>query len=418
MEAVMKDAFLQTAEQIAAKICRDAIWAGRRCNWLGDAREYVAFQPAVVHAALGSEVYGGTSGIALFLGRIFKQTNERIFRITAEGAITQSLSRIDDIRPETGSSYYAGRLGVAQTAVQIGTLLNNEALIEAGLSIAIDITKLPVDTQMLDVISGSASGILTFLNLFEQFGREEFFQAAIQHGEHLLKHAVKDTNGYSWQTISAHEASRNLCGLAHGAGGIGLGLLENYSATKDERYLTAAQEAIRYEQNWFNEEEGNYPDFRISEASVSQLQRGPGYMMAWCHGAPGIGIARVRSYELSHDETYRKEAERAAETTIRHLTDMSGSHHNNYSLCHGMSGNALFLLYAGRVFQNETYRQVAHDVGIAGIEQYPKQRLPWACGVLEGGETPNLMLGTAGIGHFYLSLYNEGELPPLWQKMA
>jgi hypothetical protein len=41
-----------------------------------------------------------------------------------------------------------------------------------------------------------------------------------------------------------------------------------------------------------------------------------------------------------------------------------------------------------------------------GIQRYLLPRAPWPCGVPEGGETPNLMLGIAGIGHFYLRLYD------------
>jgi len=30
---------------------------------------------------------------------------------------------------------------------------------------------------------------------------------------------------------------------------------------------------------------------------------------------------------------------------------------------------------------------------------------------MSGGETPNLMLGTAGIGYFYLRLYDSAAVP-------
>jgi hypothetical protein len=43
-------------------------------------------------------------------------------------------------------------------------------------------------------------------------------------------------------------------------------------------------------------------------------------------------------------------------------------------------------------------------VGEQGIEQIERQDLRWPCGVTDGDETPNLMLGTAGIGYFYLRL--------------
>lgn len=31
------ETFLETADFLGARLCRDAIWAGNRCNWLGAA---------------------------------------------------------------------------------------------------------------------------------------------------------------------------------------------------------------------------------------------------------------------------------------------------------------------------------------------------------------------------------------------
>jgi len=44
-------------------------------------------------AALGPELYGGTSGIAIFLAQLFALTGELELRRTAEGAIRQALAQ-------------------------------------------------------------------------------------------------------------------------------------------------------------------------------------------------------------------------------------------------------------------------------------------------------------------------------------
>ena len=75
-----------------------------------------------------------------------------------------------------------------------------------------------------------------------------------------------------------------------------------------------------------------------------------------------------------------------------------------YSLCHGCAGNADFLLEAARVLNNATYRQAAEQAARQGIAWFESKRGPWPCGVLGGAETPNLLLGTAGIALFYLRL--------------
>ena len=66
---------------------------------------------------------------------------------------------------------------------------------------------------------------------------------------------------------------------------------------------------------------------------------------------------------------------------------------------------------AADAFGEERYRAVAEAIGDRGIQSVHLNRNPWPCGVLSGGETPNLMLGTAGIGYFYLRLYDSSAVP-------
>ena len=77
--------FLDAADFIAARLCRDAVWAGGRCNWLGDSMEFVGGQWAVAHRAFGPDLYSGTSGVALSLAEAYAVTGEALFRETAVG---------------------------------------------------------------------------------------------------------------------------------------------------------------------------------------------------------------------------------------------------------------------------------------------------------------------------------------------
>ena len=78
---------------------------------------------------------------------------------------------------------------------------------------------------------------------------------------------------------------------------------------------------------------------------------------------------------------------------------------------HARSANAELFIAAADTLGDERYRAVAEAVGDRGIQAIHLNRNPWPCGVLSGGETPNLMLGTAGIGYFYLRLYDSTAVP-------
>ena len=84
---------------------------------------------------------------------------------------------------------------------------------------------------------------------------------------------------------------------------------------------------------------------------------------------------------------------------------------DGYSLCHGLGGNAELFIVAADTLGDERYRAVADDIGDRGLQAVHRNRDPWPCGILSGGETPNLMLGTAGIGYFYLRLYDSSAVP-------
>jgi lantibiotic modifying enzyme len=83
----------------------------------------------------------------------------------------------------------------------------------------------------------------------------------------------------------------------------------------------------------------------------------------------------------------------------------------NFSLCHGLGGNADLLINASIVLDDPARMALPEQAGDQGIEQIERQDLRWPCGVTEGDETPNLMLGTAGIGYFYLRLWDPRLVP-------
>jgi lantibiotic modifying enzyme len=63
--------FLNAAERIGWRLCRDAVWSNGRCSWLGWAMEPHAGQwKTTVFRAVGSTLYEGASGIGLFLARL------------------------------------------------------------------------------------------------------------------------------------------------------------------------------------------------------------------------------------------------------------------------------------------------------------------------------------------------------------
>jgi lantibiotic modifying enzyme len=213
----------------------------------------------------------------------------------------------------------------------------------------------------------------------------------------LIRTAERTPTGWSWRSPRLRN-QRNLAGLSHGAAGVAVALLEAYRFTGDERYATGARLAMRYENRWFDRAEGNWPDFRENRAD----RRARSYVTLWCHGAPGIALSRLYAYELLGEAGWRHDAEAAIATTQRVTRRLVETGRPDFSLCHGLAGNAEAIVAGRRVLGPLAVEgTVPTLVAAHGQERYAHTGAPWPCGT-QTEETPNLLLGLAGIGHFYL----------------
>jgi lantibiotic modifying enzyme len=188
---------------------------------------------------------------------------------------------------------------------------------------------------------------------------------------------------------------------------VAFALMELFRVTGRSQYREAAEQAFNYERHWFNIEACNWPDFRDEPGESKRTKRPLRFSSAWCHGAPGIALSRLRAYEIVKDPTCKEEAITALQTTCRVTKTWLDSSTGNYSLCHGICGNAEILFYGWQVLGQDFVEglTIAHAVANTRIANSTK------CNGLrprrgKDEEPLGLMLGLAGIGYFYLRLYN------------
>lgn len=407
--------FLETADRIGCRICRDAVWSGPRCNWFGWSAEFISGQWTAAYRALGARpnnpadgvcLYSGAAGIALMLARLYQFTGERIQRDTIEGALNQITACLKSLNEETHHlGFYTGLAGVAYTLIETGQILGRDRLIDRGIAKLVAMRGVPCEKEKIDLLDGSAGLIPLLLDVAERLGRDDLIETAVRHGEHLLNLACKSDEGWSWNTY-AGPVRANLLGYAHGAAGIVAALLELYRTTNDDKWLEAARQGLRYERHYFDAEQGNWPDFRIPDHSVAEDK--PEFMTAWCHGAAGIGISRLRARQIiGPDDELNAEIETAVATTRENLSPLEVLPADDYGLCHGAGGNADFMILASDVLGQPDLRAIAESVGQTGIQQIEQRQMPWPSNRGNGGETPTLMNGLAGIAYFYLRLHDS-----------
>jgi lantibiotic modifying enzyme len=206
-------------------------------------------------------------------------------------------------------------------------------------------------------------------------------------GRRTVAAATRSDDGWSWPAPAGIEACRPLTGLAHGAADR-LGAPRAGAATGRGEMIAAAHQAFCYENRWFRAAEDNWPDFREQDDPDAPA------CVAWCHGAPGIGLTRLRAVELGF-ETYRGDAEAALRTTRSALADRDAWIDGDWSLCHGRAGLMEVLRHAGE----EPVWEAAADAAA----RWAGDPEAWPCGVRRGSN-PSLMIGLSGIGYGFLGL--------------
>ncbi|HEX8052300.1 MAG TPA: lanthionine synthetase LanC family protein [Thermoleophilaceae bacterium] len=400
---------LAAAGRLGQTIVADALWdrRGEACGWIGRSSfgrpgSVALFVPR--STGLGPGLYDGTSGVALFLAELFARTGEPEFARTARGAVAFALARARGERPSSTSlGLYSGVPGTLLAAWRVARLLGDEPPDGGDADLLAGSLSDHCADARDDLLVGRAGEVLALLALARETGRAEYVAHAERIGRRLGRGAVT----YAGHDSPAAGAEPPLTGISHGAAGVGVALLELAVAGDYPEALDAAHAAFEYEQGLFDADAGNWPDLRTDELHPPGERR---YAVAWCHGAPGVALSRLRARELDparrawYDEhvtagldTTRAELERRASLDVWDLTP-----------CHGVAGLVEALWIGGHVLGRPDFTSAARRAAGA-IARLPEAEM--RSGTPCGGPSPALMLGTAGVGYQLLRLADAGAVP-------
>ncbi len=386
--------YLQAARQIGDRLETLAYTTDDGALWLT-----VNFSDVYLNgiATVGATLYDGLCGISLFLAYLGEMTGETRYTRLAKQAINTTRRYLAAAPSDIEAiGAYSGWGGMIYTFVHLAALWNDPQLIREAEGIVPRLLALIPQDPYFDLIAGSAGCLTALLVLHEAHPSRETLAAARLCGEQLLAHAVPFENGIGWKTIPDQEEC--LTGFSHGTAGIAWALLKLAAASGEEKYRTAAWQAIQYERHQFIPEQKNWRNlFKLAVGSADQ----PDFTsVKWCHGAPGIGLSRLSML----DEPYAHEEIRVAiETTLAEGFGLG------QCLCHGDLGNLDLILQASERLNDRHLKQQAYAASSSILKHM--QVHGWYCGVPMGIEVPGLMTGIAGIGYGLLRLANPQRIP-------
>jgi class II lanthipeptide synthase len=352
-----RDVFIAEADKIADLLAGHAIRRGPGAAWIG--LDWLGDSEVFQLACLGPDLYNGVAGIAVFLAahaavRRRKPSAELALaamshlRKDLRGRNARRMARVLGIGAATGLGSIVYALAVMSKCVGDDGLLSDA---HAAAELFTD-DLIGADKQ-LDVLSGSAGAILGLLRLYRDSQSADALKRATKCGEHLL--GQRRTGAEGRRSWIGQGAAQPLNGISHGAAGFAYALAALAAATGRDEFAQAASECIAFENSSYDAEQANWPDLRSDGEPLWPCQ--------WCHGAPGIGLARIATSKqwLRNGELGERHDCGRLATDIRNALEgvERGWPGHVDTLCCGTLGNIELLCEAADALGRSDLRELA-----------------------------------------------------------
>jgi type 2 lantibiotic biosynthesis protein LanM len=392
---------IDLARAVGVMLCQDALENEFCASWIGITPVGARERSTSLHP-LGLGLYNGLSGCSLFLAYLAAVTGDKSYERIARKTLTLVRRHLDRGRasgvPVSSLGAFSGLGGIMYTLAHLAVLWEDASLIDEAEALAADVPALIEADNALDVVGGSAGAIAALEVLNGISASDHLLNAAVLCGERLLLQQQPQGRGVGWKTVV--DSSQPLTGFSHGAAGIAWALLKLAAWSGEARFREAAESAIAYERSTFVAEEANWPDYR---AGPGEDQSDALFKVAWCHGAPGIGLARIDSLPYMDDRETREEIRIALRKTVESDFGM------NHCLCHGDLGNLDILLHAAQRVDDSWWSEAGKRLASETLATIAER------GCLGDTQTslasPGLMIGLAGIGYGLLRLACPERVP-------
>lgn len=399
LQEAQKDEIIKTAVSLGDRILKTSIRDEGFANWasmiLVDGKNYDV-RPLMV------DLYSGLPGVSIFFAALYTETKETKY-LTLLDECLNNIRRLTDryIRVDFAERIGAfdGWAGIVYAIHFIDSLINR-ADIKAYANQLLEhlLTKLPL-IKNYDIIDGMAGVAVILKNIYTLKPSAQLLDAITVLGDKLADAAIVLDKGAGWKN---EEGTQPLTGFGHGASGISYALFEINKICPKPVYLEKAIAGIEFESSMFMAQIGNWMDLRVFRGEDMENQT-KDEMIAWCHGAVGVGISRVNMLKQSDHEMIERDLKIALRSTIER------GFGQNHSLCHGDFGNLELLLQCAEHYNDANLKKLTYQICKPLLEYLNNHDC--IGGVALGVENPSLMIGTAGVGYQLLRLSDPEKYP-------
>lgn len=396
---------IESAASIAEIIYERAIADGISAAWIG--LDSIGEGGRWRLAPLGFDLYGGTSGIAVFLAAASLVLRDRRYRELALKSFAPFVYLCDS---EHGRRFIAnfgiggatGMGSVAYAMATVGDLLEEDSLVLDAVRTAlkIDDALLDADDEQ-DVIGGAAGCVLALLKVHRVSGDLRILELAVRCGERLLNSRLTYRGELLlWQGRGAVP----LAGFSHGMSGFALAMASLFETTGSSKYLAAVEDCISYESSLY-EAHRDWPDLRSDP---------PTFPCQWCHGAGGVALARLGILKKNRIGLINKRVNVDMENAIQRVHDRWPSVLD--TACCGAVGNVSVIHSVGIFRRDQTLvSEAQRRLQQILVERNNSGSYKWNAG--NDHDNLGFFQGISGIGYYALRIHSAEILPNilLWE---
>lgn len=389
-----RDRLIAHACRIGERLAVLALRSGDEAGWMGlrhEGKDDWSLRP------VGPDLYDGTAGIVLFLAHLAAVTGEQRYRRLAAAGARNLQNQVAALTPTfTPIGAFNGAGGLIYLYSHLATLWDQPQWLDDAHTIIDELPQMIESDSSYDVMGGAAGCIAGLLAMHAVAPSNECLAVATACGDHLVRSARATRPGIGWPSALFGVP---LAGFSHGASGIAGSLLALHRLTGESRFREAALAALAYERSLYDPNRRHWADLRPREEAAAA--RTP--MVAWCHGAAGIGLSRLGMLSALDSQSGRRDIAIAVDATL------AWGFGDNHCLCHGDLGNLDFLLQAGEVLAVPAWNAEVQRLTSKILDEI--ERSGWRCGISKPVDTPGLMTGLAGIGYGMLRLAHPQSVP-------
>lgn len=394
LPALQKERIKRHISEIVSWICDTAVITGEDIGWTGFCflgKERWSLAPT------GMYLYSGISGIVFMLGEylhIFKNPKAQdIFDLSVQKMMryTEKLEAFMDCEVIKGTGLIDGESSFIVTYLQLYKLTGEKCYLQYAEKHFRAVQGNLVNDTAYDYLGGNAGAIVAMLELYRITKDQSYLDTAVQTEQKLWNCREETKQGCGWKL---EHMQKPLAGMAHGNSGFLMIYADLYEVLGEPGYLKKIRLLLEYENSLYSQKMGNWIDLRRpgEEAHI---------MNAWCHGAPGILLARLKLEKLL--------GEKEVDADIRHASCavFNGKYDGQICLCHGLAGNLLIMQKYLEVHDSPDFRR-KYVQGIDRLlESLEDKQSLCAAEYLN----PAFMNGISGVGYALMELYKTNHAP-------